>query len=533
LTKEGFETCETCLPFKTAKDFQYYISRKEYEKKLADAIRKDGAISVVGFGGTGKSTLVNKVLIDLEEYQRINVDLRHASYLVVKNPHKAMEYVLETIVKGLTQKKALGSYLKTAIKFAKSLSVSFAGLLEVSIGDLINAMREDKEFENYVDTIGSLLTNQLRTSIVVLDDLVDIMQKNFRGFLIALVEVLQGSLDNKRIKSLIIARETKTRGRRVLLGKDEILELEDNFSCIRIRGFDRLQVKKFVTEIMGLKVENDKVIDVLYRKTQGRPRVLCYALTSFRKKYGKNLISAADSSDERKFPSTPKHQLNNYLNEVYGNYRTELIAASVLRNFSRDELAYLCLRIGKNLTDDDFISFRNSGVVEERDIGIFAIKDTYLPLMIDVFESLLDDRERHRYNKLMANFHTDNIAYARGVKKRRLRLPDIAIPRDRRLSKQDIIRSVVLRSFYRNEDDFIRARLLIDCFEQENISLSIILGTSESKLLAEARKRGILIGRSQLRSLKQKVAAAELYVLQSHDESIDPRLFSHELEQEQ
>jgi len=405
------QTCEACLPFRTIEDFKNYIERRNLEEQLTRLIRENGAIAVIGFGGTGKTTLVNKVLFRLEEYERIDVLVEGTEFSLFRSPQEIISNFLCIIIDTIGRKSGVRVHLAEAVELAKSLEIPSHSIYSVPSKDILEAVKENEKLDLYVSKIQELLQNQSKTFIVVLDDLVDLIDRSVRKFLITLIRVLHQSLGSNKIKFLVVARETKTLGRELLLGKDEILELEDNFSCIRIGGFEKSQVEKFLKDIMHFTYENKGVIDVLYRKTQGRPRVLCYALTSFRRKYRLSYVSLQDAKDETKFPSTPKHQLNNYLSEVYGKHRIELVAASVLRNFTQDELSHLCSKIGKKITEDDFNSFRNSGLLEEINEKVFVTKDIYKPLLVDIYESLLSDNERFRYNRLMVHFQRKKVSF--------------------------------------------------------------------------------------------------------------------------
>lgn len=402
MVRNHVETCETCLPFKDDEDFRNYIKREEYESELTKLIKENRVICVIGFGGSGKSTLVYKVLRDLrEEFERIDVDLNNVA---TKDPIETVEYVLRAIVHRLSKGR-----LRAVSEFLKRLQVSI-GPLSVSIRELADALKGNAKFAGYSQQINNFLPTKLRNYVVILDDLVDLLNKDSRRFLIALTKALDESLDSQKLKLLLVARETETKGRGISLGKDEIMKLEDTFACLRVRGFYKSQLKEFVTKSMGFLVENDKVINILYRKTQGRPRLLCYLLTAFKKRFTSNLISITDVEEETKFPSDARVQLNNYVEEMYGQYRIELIATSVLRFFNRKNVKHLCQKLGKDLSEADFISYKRSGLLKEYkgySQVTFGVKDIYTPLIIDIYESLLDDCERYRYNKILIDFHSD------------------------------------------------------------------------------------------------------------------------------
>lgn len=400
------ETCEACLPFRTADDFKNYISREQLEQDLTRLISRNEAISVIGFGGSGKTTLVNRVILELGDYRRIDVLMQSPDIDLFSDPQRVVKGLLLSIIKSIDRESGYGNQSTSVAELAAS-EVSSHSISSVPSDQVLQAIQESKRFHFYVDKIEKLLENESKTFVVILDDLADLRDKNHRRALINAIRALCKSVRNNKMKFLVVARETETLGRESLLERSEILELEDHFACLRVGGFELPQVERFMKEVMHFRTENENVVEVLFRKTQGRPRVLCYALTSFKRKYGLVEISLADALDEKKFPSMPKQQLVNYLNEMYGEYQTELIAASVLRDFTKDELHYLCSKIGKEFSDAEFMLFRSAGLLDEHRDGIFVPRNTHRSLLHDIYESLLNEDERFRYSKLMVDYHKD------------------------------------------------------------------------------------------------------------------------------
>jgi len=406
-----------CLPLGRKELKERYVPRPELEQELMDAIaRAQGESRIVllyGIGGGGKTTLVSKVLADLEENgyngtkaitATINIvpeeyRLSPTKKLYFATDDEALIWLVIKIYEELGIKRNTKELLLGIARILINL-VSVGAIAESeplkSIVEAIERAEEPLKLFNKIRSnwgaikeaimsprmprtaygiINRDLVNRLKKLkkkrrvdwiVISIDDLSDVEPAYREGFL-RVIRALAGDIPGLTFVAVygyLGISEEEVRGKEV-----EAREIADGVGAIPVHvppiSKGELNTLKKLVESMGFKLKDNerKVLEVLWRKTQGAPRRVCIVL---------QMIEMDTKSREvgleslKEIPDYWRDQIHLYVVRAFSEFRRALYTASCMLNFTEDELVQILVNeVSYQDAEDQVLQFLNSGLVRE------------------------------------------------------------------------------------------------------------------------------------------------------------------------
>jgi len=443
-----------------------YVPRPELEQGLMDAIAKaqgeNRIVLLYGIGGGGKTTLVNKVLADLEENGYNGTKAITATINIVPEEHRlspTKKLYFATDDEALIW-LVIKIYEELGIKRdTKELLLGIARILinSVSVGaiagseplkniveaieraekplELFNEIRSDwgaiKEAimsprmpRTVYEIINRDLVNRLKKLkkkrgidwiVISIDDLSDVEPAYREGFL-RVIRALAGDIPGLTFVAVygyLGISEEKVRGKEA-----EAREMADGVGAIPVHippiSKDELNILEELVESMGFKLKDNEgeVLEVLWRKTQGAPRRVCIVLQIIEMDAKRREVGLEEL---KKIPDYWRDQIHLYVVRAFSEFRRALYTASCMPDFTGDELVQILVNeVSYQDAEDQVLQFLNSGLVREliklEGKQVYSFCYDFLWLKDCIYELVLSDEEKR-------SIHENILEYSKSGKR--------------------------------------------------------------------------------------------------------------------
>ena len=450
-----------CLPLGRKELKERYVPRPELERELMSAIaRAQGENRIVllyGIGGSGKTTLVNKVLTDLEKNGYNGIKAITATINIVPeeyrpSPTKKLYFAVEEealiwlVIKiyeelGIKRdtKELLLGIARILINLVSVGAIAGSEPLK-SIVEVIERAEEPLELFNKIRSswgtikealvsprmprtaygiINRDLVNRLKKLkkewgvdwiVISIDDLSDVEPAYREGFL-RVIRALAGDIPGLTFVAVygyLGISEEEVREKEV-----EAREMADGVGAIPVHvppvSKGELNTLKELVESMGFKLKDNerKVLEVLWRKTQGAPRRVCIVL---------QMIEMNTKSREvgleslKEIPDYWRDQIHPYVVRAFHEFKKALYTASCMLNFTRDELVQILVNEGLSHQDakDQVLQFLKSGLVRKwvvlKEEQIYSFCYDSLWLKDCIYELVLSDEEKRSIHEKILEY---------------------------------------------------------------------------------------------------------------------------------
>ena len=448
-----------------------YVSRPELEEKLVFSIRgvleekfmrenSCGLIVVYGIGGSGKTTLVNKVLFDLGEglgvgewfcwfiVVRIVVraeEERGFGRLSFSDVDGALRWVVQRVYDCLGFRVRVSDVVKYATRVVlgvgSAIPSSYVSVFGVT-KEVVERVREAGIIVREKGGLGRLLRPRVPLSFteIILSDfdqrirdfLSKMREKSGEGveyWLLVVVDDLSDVEEADRLWLLTALRELAKTSRCLcvvvygypsLFAEEESLDyaprrlvnrVYSGAKLVEVSPVDQETLRKIVNS-MGIIIDDDTLIELI-EITYGNPRLTCIILnTIFLNKLNRGLdveeASRVYLSDLEKFSRRrPREILEKYIDAIcrHDTNRKEVLKlASCLPSFINDELKGILREAGGPSLLDPVRELKLVGLVEEWTEEIYVFKDNVLWLKNAVYYSLLSKDQRIEFHKVAIKY---------------------------------------------------------------------------------------------------------------------------------
>lgn len=412
---------DPCAPLESGEEFQrFYITREDLENKLESAVKqvdRAGIVTLTGFGGVGKTTLVNKVLRSLED--RGEIRLVPVQVSPEWEPLSLPEIILDEVSRLVKDKiwEKLATWVSFSVNLVFWLELLTGVPIPISVSPRAKVSNPKKEMEKLAQRIAEQPSTKIGKIIVFkFDDVSDITRGDVRELLYKVLRSVCDYVKPKwmggpKLLFLLLARETATDasgGVKPILSRDELGFLNANSRMIEMGGFDKQQVLRFVAKLgfaLDVQSKND-IVKELVERTQGRPRVICQQLQLLRKKHNSQLITLERSQE---IPESFKAQLEAYLGSFYTEYFEHLHAVSALPTFTEKELNHVLVADGAVNRTKVFLN--DAEVVEcigdqdgDKRYRINSSNSYLVDRVREIYESLLTREQKFSLHRRMADY---------------------------------------------------------------------------------------------------------------------------------
>ena len=462
-----------CLPLRRKELKERYVPRSELERELMNAIaRAQGENRIVflyGIGGSGKTTLVSKVLTDLEENGYNGIKAITATINIVPeeyrlSPTKKLYFAVEeealiwlviNIYEELGIKRDIREFLlgiaQIFINSFKVGAILTESELLKSIVEVIERVEKTLELFNEIRSnwraikealmrprmprtaykiINRDLVNRLKKLkkergvdwiVISIDDLSDVEPAYREGFL-RVIRALAGDIPGLTFVAVygyLGVSEEEVREKEV-----EAREMADGVGAIPVHippiSKGELNTLKKLVESMGFKLKDNEgeVLKVLWRKTQGAPRRVCIVLQMIEMDTKRIEVRLEEL---KKIPDYWRDQIHLYVVRAFSEFRRALYTASCMLNFTRDELVQILVNeVSYQDAQDQVLQFLSSGLVREliklEGKQVYSFCYDFLWLKDCIYELVLSDEERRSiHEKILEYFKSGKRTFRKDV----------------------------------------------------------------------------------------------------------------------
>ena len=405
---------ELCKPL--TEDFKGYVVRRELEDLLKEEIERSfdgGFVFVYGMGGSGKTTLVNKILRDLDyDFSYIQVVDEGLRYVGKFKEVRKLDYTDgETaywIVKKLYESFNLRSGLK---EIAKKLYDVYRIVHDIyravapMLGHYMLELPKPPSVEELRNIIGKLGSSEFERItkhaydrlkrldgkvVVVIDDLNDATIDTAKSIL----KVVK-RLCNEKVCFVVVYGSPRIyeKAEKERRKADDLIDYAEDVGALmfHVPPMRDDEVRELVKSL-GYDVDEEG-LEVLKRKAANAPRRVCMVLRLAERELNKRSFSGEEL--ERVIPNDHNRQISNFLRLTFEGCLNAFRVSALMPNFSEEELkGILKIKLGdEQRAVDETNAFLDKEVLEEYE-GIYRFKWDYMWMVEFEAENLSEDERR-------------------------------------------------------------------------------------------------------------------------------------------